>query len=859
MKAALTRATDLMEVLNLVATASDSSTTEAERWRLGALHRALRAMSHSRSFADKGALLREATRLADGSLTLPFDGSVLTVNDLASLVRFGLEAHARNARTFDVILTDREPLPEPLGRALRLDPVSRRPYEHAIADAVLHRATEFNTYQTPTQKAALRAVVTMPPGGTLSVTMPTGAGKSLVFQAGVGWWRQFEPGACAAVIVPTIALAQDHERTLRTMPGLSASRAITSELSTEEQVAVLRDFNRGEVPILILSPELALGRARESLLTAAKPPDKRPLAAKGSLTAFVIDEAHIVESWGRSFRPDFQRLPGLVQQLRSTGDQLRLILLSATLGDEARAELRRGYGFHTSWLDIDARVPRYELDIVSLPFPSPKVRDEEVLRVVDRLPRPALVYTTKVEHANAIYNALKSESGYERIAVFTGGVSDSGQRRKIVQAWSEDRLDLVVATSAFGLGIDKSNVRAVVHACVPESTARYYQEIGRAARDGHQALALCLWHRAPGSGWSEKDDRSVAFGLATRQWMTVDLSLKRWRAIVQRPGAISWSGGRRYIEVNLDALREGLGSRESSDYNRLWNMTLLNLLQRAGAVVINIVDPADYATPVWQAEVRDPRILDAGESGANYLRELFSLREVEQARSREDVRQLIEILDDREPEDCLLASVFRAVEAGDPSAEPCGHCSWCRRVGWAAPDRVPFKGLASTWPQAPQWTTSRFPSVPVIIHPDDPSFERGFRQLLMALATAGIEQFVVPRDRAAECGAILAESPARAGLVLKSDSLVDASGWGLANLPTAALLESDFPALDLLYDRLRSWEAGHPEQSLVLVAPPGLVVNRKPLEQIASVMPTYGESHLAALHGTPPQEDGSTR
>jgi len=847
MKESIARAKDFAEVLGVVSAAAADAGTEVERWRLGALHRALAAMTRARAFADKGALLREATRLADGSLTLPLEGSGLTGADLAPLARFGLETRTGDASAFVVLFTDRDPLPEPLADALRLDPRSRRPYEPAVADAVLRRTTSFDAYQTPTQKAALRALVTMPPASTLSVTMPTGAGKSLIFQAGARWWRQSDPGACVAVIVPTIALAQDHERTLRAMPGLCASRALTSELSRDEQDAVLRDFQRGEVPILLLSPELALGRAREALLMAAKPPGRKPLAAKGQLAAFVVDEAHIVESWGRSFRPDFQRLPALVRQLRAAGDALRVVLLSATLGDTARAELARGYGGDTPLLEIDAQVPRYELDIVSLAFPSPDTRDDEVVRIVDRLPRPALVYTTKVEHANDLYRRLHRERGYERIAVFTGAVSNTGERRSIVNAWSEDRLDLVVATSAFGLGIDKSNVRAVVHACIPESTARYYQEIGRAARDGHQALALCLSHRAPGSGWNAKDDVSVAYGLATRQWMKVDLALERWRAILAQRGAVYRHDGRQYIDVNLDALREGLGRRDSSDYNRLWNMTLLNLLQRAGAVAIDVLDPTEHDTPVWHAEVRDPRILKAGDGGEDYLRELFSLRDAEQKQSRQDVRRLVEILDDQEPEDCLLANVFRAVEAGHPTVEPCGHCAWCRRVRSTAPDRVPFKGLGSTWRQAPEWARSCFPPRPVVVHPDDPSYARGLRKLIVALADIGIEQFLVPVDRAAECAEILVDSTARTGLVLESDRLVDRSGWALANLPTAALLEADFPALDRLYNQLRAWAEAPPEQNLVLVAAAGLEINGRRIEYIASTMPPYCESQLATL------------
>ena len=846
MKEALEGARHLKDALGIVTTAADVASNEADRWRLEGLKRCVRGIWDATAFADKGALLREATRLADGSLSVPIEGSGLTGDDLPLLSRFGLEARFEDGDRLSLLLTDSDPLPEAIAHALRLDPAPRRPYKTAIGDALLRRFTEFSTYRTPTQKAAVRALITMPPAATLSVTMPTGAGKSLIFQLAVQWWRQFDPGACVAVIVPTIALAQDHERTLRHMEGLSASRALTSELTPVEQEAVLQAFNRGEVPILLLSPELALGRARESLLTAAKLPVQKPLAAKGRLVALVVDEAHIVESWGRNFRPDFQRLPALLQQLRTVHDALRVVLLSATLGDQARGELRRAYGRETPFLEIDAQVPRYELDIVSAPYPSTEARDAEVLRIVDRLPRPALVYTTRVEDANGLYRSLRHEQGYNRIAVFTGAVSDLRARREIVNAWSKDRLDLVVATSAFGLGIDKANVRAVLHACIPESTARYYQEIGRAARDGHQALALCMWHSAASSDSKEKDDVSLAFGLATRQWMTVELALKRWKAILDLR-AVVWRDGRQFIDVNLDALRDGLG-RESSEYNRAWNMTLLNLLQRAGAIAIEVPDQENHGEPKWLAEVIDPRVLDASSvQGADFLRELFSLREEEQRHSREDLRHLAKILRNPNPADCLLANIFSAVEVGNTSVEPCGHCTWCRSVGATPPTNVAFKGLAKIWQESPNWVDTHLPAVPIVVNPDDPSYSHGLRDLLWALANAGVEQFVIPDERARETSEVLAASSVSAGLILETTKLVDASGWALANLPTAVLLEAEFSSLDLLYTRLKGWHAANSQQSLVLVAPSGLVVNGKQLEQIASAMPTYHQSHIAAM------------
>lgn len=228
--------------------------------------------------------------------------------------------------------------------------------------------------------------------------------------------------------------------------------------------------------MLVLSPEVALGAARELLIEAAQDPSQKLPGLEAHLTTFFVDEAHIIESWGRSFRPDFQRLPGLVEALRESNPALRTVLLSATVNDAARAELKRAYGT-AEFLAVEAKVARYEFDLVHTRIETAAERDALLVRLIDRLPRPAIIYTTLVKHAERLHDAI-NVNGYKRLALFTGQVDDGTSRLRIVSDWRAGNIDLVVATSAFGMGIDKDDVRAVIHACVPESPSRYYQEIG---------------------------------------------------------------------------------------------------------------------------------------------------------------------------------------------------------------------------------------------------------------------------------------------------------------------------------------------------------------------------------------------
>jgi ATP-dependent DNA helicase RecQ len=287
----------------------------ALEWQIQASNRCRRALDGARALADRLALMRSLVRLQDGRVVLAEENLQLCAQELAALSRFGLALTGQDTalRLADDVDAG---LPRDYRQAERLDAAQRTVFESATADAALLRYSAHRAYRSAAQKSAVRALLTMPDGAGLMVSMPTGSGKSLLFQLTTLFWRCRVPGACSVVITPTVALAHDHERTLSQISGLEGSRALTGDVVGEARVDLLSAFRRGEVPILLVSPELAFGHARAALLEAATPPGEKYAGLGAHLRGLFLDEAHIVESWGRSFRPDFQRLPALLGELR---------------------------------------------------------------------------------------------------------------------------------------------------------------------------------------------------------------------------------------------------------------------------------------------------------------------------------------------------------------------------------------------------------------------------------------------------------------------------------------------------------------------------------------------------------------
>jgi ATP-dependent DNA helicase RecQ len=320
----------------------------------------------------------------------------------------------------------------------------------------------------PFQREAVRALLR--PGGRVLLVAPTGGGKSLCYQLPA----LALPGT-ALVVSPLVALMEDQVRSL-VARGIAAT-FVASVLSREENGRRIAGIRRGEYKLVYAAPE-RLGH--DALLGAI---------AQAGLSLVAVDEAHCIVQWGHEFRPDYLRIGEALERLGPP----RAIACTATATRDARAEIARRLGWS----------PRETVTVLrgfARPNLALEVRRVEGRREATRAalgalrgalaaPGAGIVYAATRKVAEATASALQ-QAGLDA-PVYHAGLSPD-ERARTSADFSTGRTRLIVATNAFGMGIDRPDVRIVLHAQPPASLEAYYQEVGRAGRDGQAARGLLL-------------------------------------------------------------------------------------------------------------------------------------------------------------------------------------------------------------------------------------------------------------------------------------------------------------------------------------------------------------------------------
>jgi len=629
----------------------------------------------------------------------------------------------------------------------------RARFDDLPADDFFEVATGHKSFRTAGQRAAVRAAVSMPGSSTLVAMLPTGSGKTEIALTIACHSRR----QTTIIVVPTVALAYDLERRFRDEFGRVNKRvtkgdlvfAWTYETSSEQREQMKQLLATGGIPILVTSPESLTGALLDSVRVGAE---------AGRIRALVIDEAHLVTQWGRDFRPEFRNLANLRSDLLSRCDRgghpgFLTILLSATLGPVELADLHDLFSKPGPLSLVAANSLRSEPEYWIASAAKENLRRARVLEALKRLPRPLILYVTRPARADEWERFLKNE-GFGRVAVVTGHTAGDFRRDVLgglrAGLGSSSRYDVVIATSAFGLGIDNEQIRSVVHACLPETLDRWYQEVGRSGRDGNTSAAVLL----PGP-----EDHGEAASLGTTV-LKPDTAETRWKTL--------WSSRRRIGDEEYVDLHLSPQGSEKGSYNRRWNAQVLKGLEELDQierVPLAPYEAADCELPVgnmkesheWEkVTLRDMRVHDDGffdQVWEPWRQELIEHSSHALASMREVFAQDAAVCE-------LLATAYRPKDStlktfGDSAfgmeLDPgCGRCPACRSQGVHDVVDPPPRGRYS-WATAYSWDERLRPLLNAcpsseflaLLHSEDPLVDgRDLADLLLRVGVktvAGVE------------------------------------------------------------------------------------------------------------------------
>ncbi|MDA5456866.1 RecQ family ATP-dependent DNA helicase [Weissella confusa] len=330
--------------------------------------------------------------------------------------------------------------------------------------AVLKEKFGFDSFK-PGQAEVLEALTA---GNNTLAMLPTGGGKSLIYQM-MGNMRD----GLVIIVTPLLSLMQDQVARLN-YAGEPKVVALNSTLPQDARRTILRSLD--QYKFLFVSPEMLGQTVVQSALRKVK------------INLLVVDEAHTIVSWGPDFRPDYLALPQVHKKL----GQPQLLLLTATATPKMMTDITVPFGLPESdWLIYRQSVDRPNIYLHTETLANEGQKRERLADLVRQLQGPGIVYFSSRKLATSMADWLAENTG-RRVAAYHAGL-DTMSRYRIQQQFMLGQIDVIAATSAFGMGIDKDNVRYVIHYHLSNDLANYLQEIGRAGRDGEQSAAVLLY------------------------------------------------------------------------------------------------------------------------------------------------------------------------------------------------------------------------------------------------------------------------------------------------------------------------------------------------------------------------------
>ena len=678
----------------------------------------------------------------------------------------------------------------------------------------------------PGQEAALRPVVE---GRDALVVMPTGAGKSLVYQLGA----LLRPDGVTVVVSPLIALMKDQVDALQAR-GVAAAY-VNSSQTADEQRDVLGRLRRGDLTMIYAAPErLRVPSFQRSLREA-------------HVSLLAVDEAHCVSQWGHDFRPDYL---GIAAARDAMGDP-PCVALTATATPRVQDDIAAQLGLRRpARLVTGFNRPNLRFEVRST---ATKKQKRRVLKqfLEEHEGQAGLVYVGTRKDCEAVAQFVRDEVG-RPCEAYHAGLPDA-ERSHVQEQFISGRLGTVVATNAFGMGVDRGDVRYVAHWSIPSNLEAYYQEAGRAGRDGEPATALLLY--AP-------QDRQLKEWFIEQGAPTVD-DLRRVYGYVQRASANA-----------APPEDEGADGRGESDADFLLRMSdslgvhaaklpnVLSRLRRAGALAER---EGRQGAGRWAVQAWDQRaVKDA-------------VRSIEK-HSGDQTASLLGIVRYAQSSDCRRRAILD--HFGDDAtfdvapAECCDACRTNARLKDRAPDEVP------DWDALPMNARVALGLLDAVRRMRWPVGRLTLAKILAGSKAKGMEKY----ERHPYYGRLQTIGQGAVDAIYKELLLKGYLGIGGDEYPVVELtplgeqaldhreaLDVEVPAFgsarrsggagggaadvedlgpedEALFERLRAWRT---EQATERAVPPYVVFNDKTLRALAAHRPTT-DAEMLAVKGVGP-------
>jgi ATP-dependent DNA helicase RecQ len=456
------------------------------------------------------------------------------------------------------------------------------------------------------QESAIRSLLE---GRDTLLVQPTGSGKSAVYQI-AGALRE----GTTVVVSPLIALQKDQADAIASS-RLNQTAVVNSTLSAAEERAVFERIDAGQVGYIFLAPE-----------QLSKPETLDRLRA-ANVSLLAVDEAHCISQWGHDFRPDYLGLKHVIEALNHPPT----VAMTATASNEVRKEIIQRLGLQNPSVFVHG-FDRPNISLRVDLFSSRNEKRDAVLRRVEYADKPGIVYVSTHKNAETIAEELQQNGVH---ALFYHGGLKARQREEIQNRFMSGEVPVIVATNAFGMGVDKPDIRFVYHADVSDSLDGYYQEIGRAGRDGEPAEAV-LFYRPQ--------------DISSQQYKTGSGSVDA-RALESVAQALE--------QHHRHATREELARETSLSQRKITN--IVHKLEEVGA-----------ARQLENGEIeaaRERTCAEITETAAMYQQQHKQLRR----------QRLLEMQGYAETRMCRREYLLHYF--GDDYAGPCGNCDRCDRAG----------------------------------------------------------------------------------------------------------------------------------------------------------------------------------